>query len=402
MLTASLLYGETGQNESESGWFLHPQLQNWSCNVFAGKTPIGSGSGGGQCKANFISNLGYVYAQPVKVWNGSADKYYFYVQEWGAVEGPGSECWGDSILIFETPYTANGAKASGVNPIYRGTANPPEQCSATSNERSHWSFGSAFYDSFLGRVYLVGQRVRWDGGFNEIWLGESIPAANGSYGKSFTWSKLLQTNISGHSIYTLHVVPDTNAMIWRGFLDNSHQGGWGATPVIINRAQNTIQYKNINGTWTTIPVGGTMTDLTYIQQPGFTASFVKVNNRYELWYETKPLPGSQRPMVPCPDSPYLTNINTAGRGTNGNQLYYVVVDANLNPILGPLPQSSSTHPIPSNELWSTLGPHAANIVGLSGSTMYYGSNDWSICNVTLNDWNAWSGSGIKWGRLTVW
>jgi hypothetical protein len=410
-LTATSAYGEIGQNESESGWFLNPQTQNWSCNVFLGKTPIASGFGGGACKANDVANLAYVAAQPVKVWNGSAYRYYFYVQEFSSLEGPGSECWGDSILIFETPYTANGAKASGVTPVYRGTANPPEHCSGSSSERSHWAFGSAFYDPNVNRVFLIAQRTKWDGpAFKDLWIGESAPEADGSYGKRFTWTKMLQTTMNDHAMFRAFFVPDTGQWIWRGFMANQLGLAVGGTPIIINRAQGTLQYKTGPSTWVTLAFPGTIDNNSpppYIQHASFMSSFVKVNNRFELWWDDKQPSGSQRPMVPCPDTPYLTNASSAGRngdsqGPKGSNLSYIVLDANLTPISGPFPLSSDTHPLPANELWSVIEPHSANIVNLAGSTLYYGSNDWSICNVPLNTWNAWSGSGIKWGRLVVW
>jgi hypothetical protein len=401
LFAVSPLVAEVAQNEFSSGWLLNPQTQNWSCSVFDGKTPIGSGTGTGFCKANLVANLGYVYAQPLKVWNGSANKYYFYVEEWGAIEGPGSECWGDSILIFEAGYNDSGA--TGVtNPIYRGTANPSSQCSGSSSERSHWLFTSAVYDA--GSVYLLGQRNKWNGtAFKDIWLGTSAPAVNGSYGKHFNWSKILQTTIAGHDLIGLYAVPDATGRIWRGVLENTHGGGWGATPVIINWNNNTIQYKTGPSTWATVAVGGSISGaLPYLQQHGFVASFTKVNNRYELWYDTLPAPGgSQLPMVGCNTTLYNYNGSVLGRDDNGNQHKYVVMDTNLNAILGPLNHTSSTHPIPSSEVWSIHDPHSANVLGYAGSTMYYGSNDWSICNVQLNDWNPWSGMGIRWGRLSV-
>jgi hypothetical protein len=40
---------------------------------------------------------------------GGVQKYFFYVQQWGSPEGPGSERWGDSTLLFELPYSVAGA-----------------------------------------------------------------------------------------------------------------------------------------------------------------------------------------------------------------------------------------------------------------------------------------------------
>jgi hypothetical protein len=399
-LIAPFVFAETGQRETTSGWFLNPDTQNWSCNVFAGKTPIASGTGAGHCKAGDRAHLGYVYAQPVKVWDGSANKYYFYVEEWGQAEGPGSECPGDSVLIFEVPYTANGARASGVNPIYRGSASP---CSSV---EPHWLFSSAFYDPLTAGVTLTGQRNYSDGtaaAFVDIWIAESKPATNGSYGKHFTWKKLFATSIPGHNLFHLYVVPDADGRVWRGFIEHTAPGyGWGATPIIIDRAQNTIRYKSSATTWTTIPVGGSMTgSVPYIQYHGFFSAFVKVNNRYELWYDATGPRSGNLPMSPCDMAKYTYNVDGPLDRSGANIPQYIVVNTNLETVLGPLPLYSDTHPIPTDERFSVIVAKPANIVNLAGSTLYYGSNDWGVCNLYLTNWGHWSGSGIRYGRLTT-
>lgn len=415
---------ENGQREGaesvgKSGWLLDVNTQNWTCNVFAGKTAIGNGSGVGQCKARtgvngeYRQHLAYAYAQPVKVWDGAANKYYFYVEEWGAVEGPGSECSGDSVMIFEVPYSANGALAAGgVKPIYRGTANP------CNTGVPHWLFDTAMYDELTGGVTLTGQRNVQDtieaGAFREIWIAESKPAGDGSYGKNFVWKKLFGTAVAGHALLHLYVVPDAGGKIWRGFIENKYpgvNGAWGATPITINRAQGTYRYKTGPGLndWTDMAAGSSMTVLPYIDPTYFTHfihSFVKVNNRYELWFEKGAPRSGVKPMQPCNQAMYTFNVETPANGgalgrDGANDPYYLVVDVNLNPISVKLPLHSDTHPIPSDERFSAAATRAMNMVNLPGSTTYYGSNDWAVCNIYLTNWGHWSGSGIRWGRLTT-
>src|SRR6185436_9848112 len=138
----------------------------------------------------------------------------------GALEGPGSECWGDSILIFELPYTSAGARALNVNPIYRGAAQPTNSCPETvpdgpdpdtnpdpNPERSHWTFHSVFRDEGFGSTYILGQRVRDLGGrFNEVWLGTNAGTPEGLY---FNWSRLTYTSRSDLSIYGIYAIPDS-------------------------------------------------------------------------------------------------------------------------------------------------------------------------------------------------
>lgn len=397
-------FAESAQNEYASNWFLNVQTQNWTCSVFAGKTAIGGGAGVGQCKARpeYLQHLAFAFAQPVKVWDGTDNRYYFFVEEWGAPEGPGSECNGDSILIFEVPYSANGARALQTTPIYRGTASP---CGAT---EPHWVFASAFQDPLTGGATLVGQRNVADsvagGAFRDVWIGESKPSG-GVYGKNFAWKKLFDTSIAGHNIYHLYVVPDADGKTWRGFMENSYGAGWGATPVIVDRVQNTVRYKTSATLWTTISVGGTMTVPPYRQVDGFMSSFAKVNGRYELWLDNGGPRSNVKPMTVCDATKYAYNVGDSPGGLNragANAPRYIVMDANLNALTAALPLMSATHPVPSDEHYSIGGPRATNITGMTGSTIYYGSNDWSVCSIYLTNWNHWSGMGIKWGRLETW
>jgi hypothetical protein len=394
------LLGESGQNEVSGRWFLNPETQNWSCSVVAGKQPvINVGTGVGHCKAGFRENLGYVRAIPLRQSTAGGDKYYFYVEEWGGVEGPGSECWGDSILIFELPYTADGA--SGViNPIYRGAAQPASSCPETvadgpdsgtdpdpNLERSHWTFHSVFKEPGLSTTYLLGQRVRFDGRFNEVWLGQA------SEGLNFIWSRLLHTQRSDLSIYGIYAIP-SGGSVWRGYLSFSHPGGWGVTPVIVNRSTQQISYWTGDQVWTTVPLGGEITVLPYVQHHGFVTNYTFVRGRYELWFVNPVAKSGNRPLAVCPDDPYLTNN---ARWGNGQQPYYLVVDSNFNVVQPAKNLTSAIHPIPSDNGFSV--GEVTRTDTLAGPYIYYGSQDWGVCNIKYLWPGEWSGSGIRVGRV---
>jgi hypothetical protein len=402
VIGADAVFAESATNEFAGKWFLNPSTQNWTCATEPGLLPIGSGYGAGKCKAGNSRNLAFISAHPTVQARATGTKYFFYVQVWAAAEGPGSECSGsDTILLFETPYSIAGAKAD-VAPIYRGTVVPQGDCSGGFS----WTFHSVFRDMGFGATYMLAQRVNVAGGqgFNEIWVGESFGDMAGyDEGIYFQWTKLFGTTIPNHSIYGAYLIPDAGGLVWRGYLNNSHPGGWGVTPLIVDWINFNIRYKTGPGAtaWTTIPMYGNITTtLPHIQHHGFVTSYSFVRGRRELHF-SNPVPKSgNRPLPVCPDNPYVNNNNGSllpGRWDNGQQPYYLVVDSNFNLVQDSRNLYSSLFPLPSDTGMSHGG--VRRVETLAGQTIYYGSQNWSICNVVLNSWNHWSGAGIRFGRV---
>lgn len=426
LLGPAAALAESGQVENAGRWFLNPSTQNWSCSVAPGNQPIGAGTGVGQCKANAndLETLGFIKAVPLPQSTPSGQKLYFYVQEWGALQGPGSECWGDSILIFEVPNTADGARALNVNPIYRGAAQPANSCNGTvpdgpdadtapdpNPERSHWSFHSVFHDANFGGTYILGQRVRDNGStevFNEIWVGESLPTPplGGDEGLKFTWSRLTYENRTDVDIYGVYAV-NTGNLVWKGYLywQDKGGGGFGATPFVIDWAAWQIRYWKGNNVWSTIPMYGQMVDKPYFQHIGFPTGFHAARGRYELWFHDYTARSGVRPMATCPDDPYLTNMTLPGGGgarwSVGDSASYVVVDINTFASLSPAnPRrqlSSTMHPLPSDSGFSVGDIQRVDTP--AGWSVYYGSQDYALCNIKYLWGGHWSGSGIRYGRV---
>jgi hypothetical protein len=388
------LEAESVSRESSGQWYLNPQTQNWTCATEPGLLTIGSGYGAGQCKANYINNLAFIHAMPQVRTRATGTKYFFYVQVWAAAEGPGSECSGsDTILLFESPYSVAGAMGN-VAPIYRGTVVPIGDCGGGFS----WSFQSVFRDPGLRATYIIAQRVDVAGQqpFNETWMGTSLANSQGyDEGIHFSWQKLLKTTITDHSVYGAYLIPDAGGFVWRGYLSNSHPGGWGATPLIVDWLNNNIRYKTGPGStaWATIPIGGNMTTLPHIQHHGFMTDYTFVRGRRELHLTDPPSKSGNRPLAVCPDNPYLNN----NRWGKGQRPYYLVVDSNFNVVQSERKLVSSLFPLPSDTGFSHGS--VTRVETLAGQNIYYGSQNWSICNVVLNTWNPWSGSGIRVGSV---
>jgi hypothetical protein len=399
-LMALPLEAESVSRESAGKWFLNPQTQNWTCATEPGLLTIGTGQGAGKCYAGYTNNLAFVHAIPTVRTRATGTKYFFYVQVWAAAEGPGSECAGsDTILLFESPYSSAGAMGD-VNPIYRGTVVPIGDCGGGFS----WSFQSVFRDPGFGATYILAQRVDITAGqgFDEIWMGKSLPNGQGyDEGIYFSWEKLLKTTLSGHSVYGAYLIPDAGGYVWRGYLSNSHAGGWGATPLVVDWLNNNIKYKTGPTTWATIPIGGSMTTtLPYIQHHGFVSDYSLVRGRRELHLTNPVTKSGNRPLAVCNDTPYVNNNNgsiLAGRWDNGQQPYYLVVDSNFNVVQSERNLVSSLFPLPSDTGFSYGS--LKRVETLAGQSIYYGSQNWSICNVVLNTWNHWSGSGIRFGSV---
>lgn len=60
--------------------------------------------------------------------------------------------------------------------------------------------------------------------------------------------------------------------------------------------------------------------------------------------------------------------------------------------------TSALSPLPSDSGGTRNG--ILRIDTLGGKSIYYGDQGWSLCNVSyLNNWNHWSGSGIRFGQV---
>src|SRR6185295_10339920 len=293
-----------------------------------------------------------------------------------------------------------------------------------------FSFHSVFHDNGFNATYMTGQRVWYPSapagyynGFKEIWVGQSSADASGyNEGVVFNWSRLFYTTSTAFDVYGIYVEPDTAGKVWRGYLYFTiHGGGFGFAPIIVDWNNSNIRYWTGNGVFTTIPIYGNMTVTPYIQHGGFGAGLRKVQGRYELWISESPARSGRRPNFygggfSCPDNPYNNNVNTdmdpdtpgvQARWTNGSAASYVVFDPNtFAPIdpdgPGPLgarrAHSSTLFPLPSDSGNTRGGVNRAET--LAGQAIYYSDQGQSLCSVSyLNNWNHWSGSGIRFGQV---
>lgn len=416
---------EIAQQEFAGNWFLGGPSQNWTCSTAPGLPPIGTGTGAGKCYMSTLASQAFMAAVPqVRTVTGGTQKYFFYVQQWGMPEGPGSERWGDSTLLFELPYSAAGAMGTSA-PVYRGVVsgnvgpNDPSKFFST--------FHSVFHDNGFNATYMTGQRVWYPtapagyyDGFKEIWVGQSSADVSGfNEGVVFNWSRLFYTTSTAFDVYGIYVEPDTAGKVWRGYLYFSSAAGFGFAPIIVDWLNSNIRYWTGNGVFTTIPIYGNMTVTPYKQHDGFGASLRKVQGRYELWISETPPRSGRRPNYyagfPCPDNPYNNNVNTdmssdpgvQPRWTNGSQASYVVFDPNtFSPVdpdgPGPLgvrrTHSSTLFPLPSDSGNTRGGVSRAET--LAGQAIYYSDQGQSLCSVSnLLNWNHWSGSGIRFGQV---
>jgi hypothetical protein len=271
------------------------------------------------------------------------------------------------------------------------------------------------------RVWYLTPPAGYYAGFKEIWFGESFGDMFGyNEGVTFNWYRLFYTTSTAFDVYGIYVEPDAGGYVWRGYLYFSSGAGFGFAPIIVDWLNMNIRYWTSNGGFTTIPIYGNMTATPYIQHGGFGAGLHKVQGRYELWIGETPPRSGLRPNyfsgLPCPDNPYNNNVNTdmdastpgvQPRWTTGSATVYIVFDPNtFAPIdpdgPGPLgvrrAHTSTLFPLPSDSGNTRGGVN--RVETLAGQTIYYSDQGWALCNVSyLNNWNHWSGSGIRFGRV---
>jgi len=415
-LLASLpLFAETSQNEIATSWLIDPVAQNWTCSPDPNLPPVPN------CYAVNPKQYAFVGVEAVpvqKLVNGVlTSRMYFYTESWGPIAGASSECAGDNISLFETPYTHAGVRGSGV--IYRGTVRP---C----NDGHHWAVHSAFKDDSLNGIFITAGRAPDGSTFKELMVGKSFKHSSEDDGIVFTWSQLVTTALPGLDILNTEVRPHpTQPKVWWGFFtfDNHNDASFFAmVPMKIDWNNNTFQYKTGPSTWTSIPIGGAITVLPYSELPSGADSLTYVRGRWELWVDgttaTQLPPRSG--VVPCgfpanpqPTSLYTANMLDASRVNQGGSSasYYVVtpdfVITGPRPLTskGPngvsdygTPASDDVRPNPADYGMAFVNAHRVDVPASSWG-LYTGSQDNTICTYNIVDWHPWSGSGIRFTRL---
>jgi hypothetical protein len=412
LFTGHALQAETTLQEFAGVWFINPLTQNWTCSIALGRPP-----GPADCREVAVSSLAFVAAEPIAATvleNGQlVNKYVVYAGEWGGVQGPGSECPGDSVMLFLSPYTADGAK--GVGLVYRGVVQP--SC-GTLPSGSNWALHSVFRDNARGGIQVTAGRTdlycQAVGCFEELWLGSGTRSGGADVPHDLRWSLLVRSGLANVDLINLHLTK-VAANDWRGLMTyhNLNPAPWQeATPVKINWSANTFSYKTGPSTWTSISIGGSITAMPWSMFQSEIHSFDFVSNRYEVWLEGTPTAqfparSGNRPNT-CPDDPYLTNMSNMDtdqngqlepRWTLGQAQSYAVLDVDFNLIKPLATMQSTVHPVPADFSFS-LGNIARVDNPHLGRAVYYASQDYGICqHKYLNDWGHWSGSGIRVGRL---
>lgn len=417
LLLGSLpMYAENSQNEWSTAWLINPVTQNWTCSPHPGLPAVPN------CYAPTPRHYAFVgvEAVPVKKLIGGVltDRMYFYTESWGALGGASSECGGDNITLFETPYTLQGMRGNGV--VYRGTVRP---C----NDGHHWSVGAAFKDNSLNGIFITAGRAPDGATFKQLMVGKSFKDTTEDDGIIFEWSTLVTTARNDLSIFTAEVRPHpTQSKVWWGFLgfDNVNDATYHAmVPMKIDWNTNTFQYKTGAATWTSIPIGGAITVLPYTQLPSLPNSFVNVRGRWELWVEgttATQLP-SRSGVVPCnfPVDPQPTKLYNANMldpsrvAQGGSSSAYRVIGVDFTSIGAAQPLTSNganglvdwgmmgtddIRPNPADSAMAFIMAHRVDVPP-DVKALFTGSQDNTICSYNLVDWHPWSGSGIRFTRL---
>jgi len=409
------VFAETSQNEWSTAWLINPVTQNWTCSPFSVLPPVPN------CYANHPKQYAFVGVEAVpvrKIVNSvMTDRIYFYTESWGAIAGASSECAGDNISLFETPYTLAGVRGNGV--IYRGTVRP---C-----DGQHWAIGSGFKDDSLNGIFITAGRAPDGATFKQLMVGKSFKDAKEDDGVLFDWSTLVTTARADLSIFNTEVRPHpTQAKVWWGFMsfDNHNDATYHAmVPIKIDWNNNTFQYKTSATVWTSIPVGSAITTLPYTQLPSSAGSFANVRGRWELWVDGDPT--TQLPprsgIEPCgfPANPQATAIYSANMldasrvAQGGSSSAYYVVDVDFTTITGPrpltsngangfidygLPGSDDVRPNVADYAMAFVMPNRVDVLP-DIKALFTGSQDSTICSYNIVDWHPWSGSGIRFTRL---
>lgn len=399
----SLIVVPIPTTETQIGWFLDPVAQNWTCAVAPGKASPAT------CRNYAPAYNAFISAEPVKVTKaGVGSLYYFYVGTWGQISGPTSECVGDGIGIFETPYSASGAKGTA-SVIYRGSARP---C-----DGSYWYISSAFYDPYRQSVNVTGERWLPGSGdpFKHLYVLTSPDSAGYQDGLNFTQTRIVSSGLSNLNLHGLRVKPSpTQNNVWWGFMvyDNTQDPWWlASTKVEINWNTNTVRYLTGASTWTTIAIGGTITVAPYATFSTAVTSFGKSAGRWEAVVEgdgvSQIVPRSG--VTPC-GSPtpalYTQNVSglfdpahpTSPRWNRGSAARIYVVDTSFN-VGGIVMYQSTVRPLPADYGWELGNLTRADTA--AGWSAYSGSQSGTICSYDLVDYPFyWSGSGIRWTGVT--
>lgn len=432
LLVALPAIGQSNYNEIASIWLLNPVTSNWTCQVDPQLPPVKSGTGPGACYATQPSQYGFAYVRSVPVVksvNGAlVNKMYFYTEMFGESAGPGSECFGDSIVLFETPYTHDGVRGSGV--IYRGTVRPCDQ--------QFYAVGSAFKDPSSDIIYVTaGLDTETEAAANvhhKIVYASSKPSGGADDGIHFSnWSTLIAvdtTSLPNLNITELQVaIHPQRANNWFGFMSffPSTASFFGTTPVLIDWNTNTFQYLTGPTTWTSVPIGGLISQMPYPTIPtrANNLTYVASHARWELWVEGLPsgegvkrsgVPPCGFPANPQPTATYNRNMSSDGGLDNGSAISFYVVTPVVSTFFSPTgpfallsdgpngvqdygsPGSDDIRPNPADYSVAFDFPNRTDLPdGTWG--LYTGSLDATICNNVLGPSDPWSGSGILFTRL---
>lgn len=416
-LSTVRVFAQTAYNEYAGTWLLNPITSNWTCSVFPNLPALVNG-----CTTTNPGEYGYAYVKPLPVTkfiNGaSVNKMYFYTEVFGGTHGAGSECVGDNIGLFETPYNHDGVRGSGV--IYRGTVRP---C-----DGQYYGLNSAFKDNTLGAIYLTAGVVNVNDpndNFKRIVFGSSPHNSNEDNGIYFSWSLLVRTNLSNLLLTDVRLAPNpAQAYTWWGFMsfiDKNSPYYFITSPVIVNVLEQIFQYKTGPNTWVSIPIGGTISQTPYYQILRRSMDFSFVRGRWELWVdgttaqELPPrggVPPCGFPAHPAPTTTYNNNLtNDASLKTGGATSFYIVSSDFSTTGPWPLysygPNNVQDYGTPtSDDIRANPSDYGDDFdfpsrIDLPDGTwgFYTGSSNATVCNYSLASWNFWSGSGIFMTRL---
>lgn len=383
--------------EDNARWIVNPADPTWTC-------APGSLLTGEVCHPTFPRHAAYSLAKPLyveKLVNGvPSPRLYLYVQEWGASVGaPGSGCSGDSILLFELPWSFAGVRG-GAGVTYLGTVNPCE------SPPYHWAITSVFKDASMnGDTFLIASRAPDGSTFNDLRLGRSVRSGGQDDGRTFSWTSFLSTTNPSLGLFGVSLQPHpTRPQVWWGFLNFNYSSTW----IEVDWNVNQIRVQLTPTSWATVPVGGTLNTIPNPISP-FGADLYSSRGRFEAW-ATIGLSRSGRTVCSGGGATaiYNENVNPSdpdqngggnrARGGRGTELVYRVATPDWT--LSDFYQVDSTvRPVPGDYGLDMEIPGRIDF-GVSTNGLYTASENATICSYDLTDWIPWSGSGILFTNLT--